>query len=132
VKRLRTLEEAILARPEILECHVVSGDADFLLRVVVPDMAAYERFHRDFLVRVAGVSSTVSSVALKQVKDVVQLPLEALSSERGPESKNQTSYRPHKKTTTRSGAPDARVARGAGGRNKILNAASTPDRSYVA
>src|SRR3954469_555403 len=42
--RLEIFERAILQRPEVLECYLMTGDADYLLRVVVPDVAAYERF----------------------------------------------------------------------------------------
>jgi len=73
---LERFEEALLGRPEVLECYLMTGDADYLLRVVVPDLPAYERFLVDVLTRVPGVASIRSSFALKQVKYSTALPLE--------------------------------------------------------
>ena len=72
---LERFEEMILARPEVMECYLMTGDADYLLRVVVADIPAYERFLMDHLTRVPGVSSIRSSFALKQVKYGTALPL---------------------------------------------------------
>lgn len=74
-KGLETFEKRILARPEVLECYLMTGDADYLLRVVVPDVAAFERFLLDHLTRVDGVASIKSSFALKQVKYQTALPI---------------------------------------------------------
>jgi DNA-binding Lrp family transcriptional regulator len=74
---LETFERAILHRPEVMECYLMTGDADYLLRVVVADLEAYERFLKDHLTRVAGVASIKSSFALKQVKYRTALPLNA-------------------------------------------------------
>ena len=73
---LENFERAILERPEVLECYLMTGDADYLLRVVVPDVAAFERFMLDHLTRIPGVASIRSSFALKQVKYRTALPLE--------------------------------------------------------
>ena len=54
----------------------MTGDSDYLLRVVVPDVAAYERFLKDSLTRIEGVAGIKSSFALKQVKYSTVLPLE--------------------------------------------------------
>lgn len=72
---LGTFEQRILERPEVLECYLMTGDADYLLRVVVPDVAAFERFLLDHLTRIPGVASVKSSFALKQVKYRTALPL---------------------------------------------------------
>ena len=72
---LGTFEHRILERPEVLECYLMTGDADYLLRVVVPDVAAFERFLLDHLTRIPGVASVKSSFALKQVKYRTALPL---------------------------------------------------------
>ena len=74
--RFEIFEQAVLQRSEILECYLMTGDADFLLRVVVPDVEAYERFLRDWLARVESVSGIKSSFALKEVKYSTSLPLE--------------------------------------------------------
>ena len=79
-ERFQMFEHAIRDRPEVLECDVTTGPSDFLLRVVVKDVAAYEQFQREFLSRIESVSSTNSSFALKQVKYYTELPLtEALT-----------------------------------------------------
>ena len=72
---LDVFESTIAARPEVMECYLMTGDADYLLRVVVSDVGAYERFLRDHLTRVPGVASIKSSFALNQVKYRTALPL---------------------------------------------------------
>ncbi|MCR6633068.1 MAG: Lrp/AsnC family transcriptional regulator [Magnetospirillum sp.] len=75
-ERLDAFEVAITRRPEVLECYLMTGEADYLLRVVVPDLGAYERFLKDHLTRIPGVASIKSSFALKQVRYNTALPLE--------------------------------------------------------
>jgi Lrp/AsnC family transcriptional regulator, leucine-responsive regulatory protein len=70
----RQIEERIDAF-EVLECYLMSGDADYLLRVVVPDLASYERFLKEHLTRIPGVAGIRSSFALKQVRYRTALPL---------------------------------------------------------
>ena len=72
---LDTFEAAIRERPEVMECYLMTGESDYLLRVVVPDMPALERFIVDFLTRIPGVGNIKSSFALKQVKYETALPL---------------------------------------------------------
>jgi DNA-binding Lrp family transcriptional regulator len=71
---LEQFEAAIGQRPEVLECYLMTGDADYLLRVVTRDLASYERFLVDHLARIPGVSSIKSSFALKQVSYRTALP----------------------------------------------------------
>ena len=73
---LETFEHAVLSRSEVMECYLMTGDSDYLLRVVVADLVAYERFMIDHLTRINGVASINSSFALKQVKYRTALPLE--------------------------------------------------------
>ena len=73
---LEQFEAAIGKRPEVLECYLMTGDADYLLRVVTSDLASYERFLVDHLTRIPGVNSIKSSFALKQVSYRTALPLE--------------------------------------------------------
>ncbi len=73
--RLEAFEREIVARPEVLECYLMTGDSDYLIRVVVPDVAAYERFLKDSLTRIGGVAGIKSSFALRQVKYSTALPL---------------------------------------------------------
>ena len=72
---LEIFEKAVRERPEVMECYLMTGDADYLLRVVVADVPAFERFILDFLSRVPGVGNIKSSFALKQVKYQTALPL---------------------------------------------------------
>jgi DNA-binding Lrp family transcriptional regulator len=73
--RLDTFEQQITQRQEVLECYLMTGDSDYLLRVVVPDVAAYERFLKEALTRIEGVVGIKSSFALRQVKYSTALPL---------------------------------------------------------
>jgi Lrp/AsnC family transcriptional regulator, leucine-responsive regulatory protein len=61
-------------RAEVLECFATTGDADFHLRVVVSDMAAYNRFLDDFLFKIPGVRHVRTNVILKEIKYDVTLP----------------------------------------------------------
>jgi DNA-binding Lrp family transcriptional regulator len=72
---LEVFERAIRERPEVMECYLMTGESDYLLRVVVPDLQALERFILNFLSRVPGVGNIRSSFALKQVKYQTALPL---------------------------------------------------------
>jgi len=74
---LDTFENSVLARDEVMECYLMTGDADYLLRVVVSDMQSLERFIVDYLAKIPGVSNIRSSFALKQVKYKTSLPLPA-------------------------------------------------------
>jgi Lrp/AsnC family leucine-responsive transcriptional regulator len=74
---LETFERAVRERPEVMECYLMTGDADYLLRVLVADVPAFERFILEFLSRVPGVGNIKSSFALKQVKYQTALPLPA-------------------------------------------------------
>ena len=64
---LELFEKAVKKRPEVMECNLMTGEFDYLLRVVVPDLAAYERFLMDHLTRIKGIASIKSSFSLKQV-----------------------------------------------------------------
>ena len=74
---LSRFEAAIGERPEVMECYLMTGDADYLLRVLVPNIQALERFILDHLTKVPGVSNIRSSFALKQVRYKTALPLPA-------------------------------------------------------
>jgi DNA-binding Lrp family transcriptional regulator len=73
---LETFQKAVRKRPEVMECYLMTGDFDYLLRVVVSSLHAYERFLIDHLTRIPGVASIKSSFALKQVKYTTALPVE--------------------------------------------------------
>ena len=72
---LESFERAVMERPEVMECNLMTGEFDYLLRVVVPDLAAYERFLMDHLTRIKGIASIKSSFSLKQVSYKTALPL---------------------------------------------------------
>jgi DNA-binding Lrp family transcriptional regulator len=71
---LRAFQSRIARRPEVMECYLMSGDADYLLRVVVEDLAQYHRFVVDHLTTIPGVANLRSSFALEQVKYTTALP----------------------------------------------------------
>ena len=77
---LDTFEASVLAREEVMECYLMTGDADYLLRVIVSDVQSLERFIVDYLAKIPGVASIKSSFALKQVKYKTALPLPGTSS----------------------------------------------------
>ena len=77
---LNRFEEAVGQWPEVMECYLMSGDADYHLRVVVPDLAAYEHFLHARLTQVPGISNIKSSFALKRVNYRTELPLQPKTS----------------------------------------------------
>jgi Lrp/AsnC family transcriptional regulator, leucine-responsive regulatory protein len=62
-------------RPEVLECFATTGDADYHLRVVATDMAAYNRFLDEFMFKIPGIRHVRTNVVLKEIKCDVALPL---------------------------------------------------------
>lgn len=74
-RELAAFEEAVRDIPEVMECYLMTGEFDYLLRVVVSDMADFERLHRDSLTRLPGVARVNSSVAIRTVQKKTALPL---------------------------------------------------------
>ena len=72
---LDAFEAAVTARPEIMSCHLMAGDFDYLLRVVIDDVADYEALHRTHLAQLPGVARLDSSYALRPVCDRTAYPL---------------------------------------------------------
>ena len=72
---LQNFEAAILKRPEVMECYLMTGEADYFLRVVVADLDAYERFLVEHLTRIPGIANIKSSFALKQIAYRTELPI---------------------------------------------------------
>ena len=64
----------VLQHPEVLECFQTSGEADFHLRVVVPDIDAYNEFLDGFIFKLPGVSQVRSNIILKEIKADTALP----------------------------------------------------------
>ncbi len=62
-------EDAMIASPEVRECHNITGTVEYLLRVEAADLTAYKAFHTDRLGRVAGVNQIVTHVVIASPKD---------------------------------------------------------------
>jgi Lrp/AsnC family transcriptional regulator, leucine-responsive regulatory protein len=69
------IQEAVAKMPEVVACHIVSGAADFLLEVVVPDLRAYERFLLGSLLKLPSAADVRSNFAIQTVKAPGPLPL---------------------------------------------------------
>ena len=72
---LARFEQRIAEHDQIMECYLMTGDSDYLIRVVVPDMPALERFILEQLTPIPGIEKIRSSFALKQVRYKTALPL---------------------------------------------------------
>ena len=72
---LADFSEAIQQFPEVLECYVMMGSIDFLLRIVAEDVEAYETFFFEKLSRLPGVQEINSSIALSEIKKTTALPV---------------------------------------------------------
>ena len=70
-------ENAIRAIPEVMECYLMTGTSDYLVRVVVRDTSDYERLHTKYLTRLPGVVRVQSSFALRTVTKKTQIPMDA-------------------------------------------------------
>ncbi len=72
-------QDTIIAMPEIISCHLVSGEADYFLEVVVPDLEHYKRFLVDKLLELAIVREVRSNIAIETLKAGAPLPLDHLT-----------------------------------------------------
>ena len=72
---LDRFEEAVTRHPEILECYLLAGTADYLLRIAYSDAADFERVHRATLTQLPGVARLQSTLALRTVKRTTALPV---------------------------------------------------------
>ena len=72
---LQNFEKSIVQWPEIMECYLITGDIDYLIRVVVPDLDGCHQF-LDKLTALEGISHIKSSFSLKQIRYKTELPLE--------------------------------------------------------
>ncbi len=73
--RVREIESLIRDFPEILECHTVSGDSDYLLKVVARDLQALSKFLTDKLMQLDGVADVRSMICLEEIKPPAGLPV---------------------------------------------------------
>jgi len=72
---LAAFESAVQCIPEVMECYLMTGEFDYLLRVVVKNMADFERLHKESLTRLPGVARVNSSVSIRTVRKTTELPL---------------------------------------------------------
>ncbi|WP_180897593.1 Lrp/AsnC family transcriptional regulator [Martelella soudanensis] len=75
VEWLKRFSEVIADFPEVLEFYRMSGDVDYLLRVVVPDIAAYDAFYKRLIAKIE-IRDVSSSFAMEQIKFSTELPLD--------------------------------------------------------
>ena len=75
---LSEFEQRVVEHDEVMECYLMTGDSDYLIRVAVADMAALEKFILEQLTPIPGIDKIRSSFALKQVRYKTALPLPQL------------------------------------------------------
>ena len=77
--RFEEFERKIAGYPEVVECSLITGQsADYLLKVIVPDMEYYQEFLLNKITRIKGVSDVHSSFIMRQVINSTELPLDHL------------------------------------------------------
>jgi Lrp/AsnC family leucine-responsive transcriptional regulator len=74
--RAKEFEAVIQQRSEVVECHAIAGDQDYLLHVMVPDIESFDHFLRAELIDAPGVDRVRTSFALKTIKHRTPLPLD--------------------------------------------------------
>ena len=74
-RNVREVERNIMSFPNILECHTISGDSDYLLKVVAEDLKSLSQFLTDKLMQVPGVANLRSMICLEEIKPVSGLPI---------------------------------------------------------
>ena len=72
---LSAFAEAVKAYPEVMDCYVLLGNVDFLLRIVAEDIKAYERFFFEELSQLPGIQEVTSSIVLSDIKHSTALPV---------------------------------------------------------
>jgi len=77
-KSLDAFEQEIIAWPEVMECYLMTGDIDYLVRVVLPDLDGCQKF-LDKLTDVDAIGHVRSSLSLKQVRYKTEIPLEHIN-----------------------------------------------------
>jgi len=71
----RAFQQAVMARAEVLECHIMTGEYDYLLRIAVPDIPTYRRLIMEELLSLPGVDKSRSAISLGEVKYSTALPI---------------------------------------------------------
>ncbi len=72
----QTFNKAVEKLPYILECHLVSGDADYLLKARINDMSEYRALLGDMLLTLPGVKNSKSYIVMEEVRETLELPIE--------------------------------------------------------
>ncbi|GAB4390253.1 MAG: Lrp/AsnC family transcriptional regulator [Albidovulum sp.] len=72
---LEAFERAVRLVPDILECHLMAGSADYLLKVIARDTEDFARIHRQHLARLPGIAQMHSSFALRTVRQTTAIPV---------------------------------------------------------
>jgi Lrp/AsnC family leucine-responsive transcriptional regulator len=77
-EKVKRFDRAIMRAPQVLECHATSGEHDYMLKVVSPDMASYQDFLSEYLLKIGVVRTVNTSFALKQQKSTTALPMDQI------------------------------------------------------
>jgi DNA-binding Lrp family transcriptional regulator len=77
-ENVKKFDQAILGAPQVLECHATSGEHDYMLKVVAPDMASYQDFLSGYLLKIGVVRTVNTSFVLKQQKSTTVLPMDQI------------------------------------------------------
>jgi Lrp/AsnC family leucine-responsive transcriptional regulator len=75
-RNVREVEKNLMAFPDIIECHTISGDFDYILKVVATDLKSLSQFLTDRLMQVHGVASVRSMICMEEIKPVSSLPID--------------------------------------------------------
>ena len=78
-ENMEKFEQSVARMPEVVQCAVVTGAVDFMLRIVTTDMHAYESFLREVLLSIDLISDVQSRIVLRQSKDTTEVPLNLIS-----------------------------------------------------
>ncbi|OLU20720.1 MULTISPECIES: Lrp/AsnC family transcriptional regulator [unclassified Pseudomonas] len=72
---LERFANAMQQAPEVLECHLMAGTYDYLLRVIARDLEDYQRFQMETLTKIEGLGNVVTEIPLRTIKQTNQLPI---------------------------------------------------------
>jgi DNA-binding Lrp family transcriptional regulator len=75
---VKPFDRIVSAAPEVLECYMTSGDYDYILKITAPDMASFERFLSNVLLRIPSVRTVNTRFVLRRQKETAELPLDHL------------------------------------------------------
>ncbi len=76
-QHMKEFEDSMRAMPEVVECYTMAGEWDYLLKIIVRDIQAYERFIREQLLAMPLVRKLVSHIAVTEIKNTTELPLDS-------------------------------------------------------